>query len=231
MYEKLLRINSLTFVSELFSINEKVVDRAEFLSRFGLDKNKISLLAVGHFIAIKNHLFLIDLMPKLGNQCQLAIIGEGPLQSAYLKRIHDLGFEKVVKILGPLPPEELLDWYKVVDIVVHPSLSEGIPNVVLEAMAAKKPVVASNVGGLPEVIEDGVSGYLIHPDDIDRYVEVLNNLIGDPRKREQIGKAAYDYLLKNNYTWKAQTEKVMTIFHQLLEEQKPKPIRQDLLKK
>lgn len=84
----------------------------------------------------------------------------------------------------------------VVDIVVHPSLSEGVPNTLLEAMAAEKPIVASRVGGIAEVVDHDNIGVLVPPARSTDLAEALNALIADDAQRENLGKAARRHVLE-----------------------------------
>jgi glycosyltransferase involved in cell wall biosynthesis len=82
-----------------------------------------------------------------------------------------------------------------VDIVVHPSLSEGVPNTLLEAMAAEKAIVASEVGGISEVVNTPEVGALIPPADSDALAKEISSLVSDERRRTQLGAAARSHVL------------------------------------
>lgn len=115
------------------------------------------------------------------------IMGTGELQAPIEQyiRVHNLG--EHVKLLGFVPDGRR--YLRAFDIFFLPSKKEGVPYVILEAGAAELPVVASNVGGIPEVVTDGESGYLRASDDILGFTEALGTLAGDPSLREQMGKA------------------------------------------
>jgi len=101
------------------------------------------------------------------------------------------------------------------DLMVLPSLSEGLPNVVLEAFAAAKPVVASNVGGVPEVVEEDVSGYLVPPGSPEPLTRAILRMLDDPAKMKSMGAAGYERV-KRDFTFESQTQKLESIYSQLL---------------
>src|SRR5207302_1116688 len=103
--------------------------------------------------------------------------GDGPLRHL------------VPDALGFVPHEELGDLYDRAAVVVCPSYREGLPLCVLEAMAHGRPVVASAVGGIPELVEDGVTGYLVEPGDVAGLRAAIERLLADPALRRRLGRA------------------------------------------
>ena len=108
----------------------------------------------------------------------LVVAGDGPLRNL------------VPGALGFVPHEELEILYDRAAVVVLPSYREGMPLCVLEAMAHGRPVVASAVGGIPELVEDGVTGYLVEPGDVDGVRAALEKLLADPALRRRMGRVA-----------------------------------------
>lgn len=192
-------------------------DRKKFFERYGLVPGRPLLLSVGHFIPLKNHLLLIEAMRHLKSKCQLVIIGEGLLRKRYEERKEALGLNGSLKILGPFPADEIARWYEAADLVIHPSLSEGLPNVVLEAMASRRPVVASRVGGLPEVIEDGRNGRLFSPNDSAELVRILDELIQSPDRQREMGQAGFHSLSEKGLTWEGKARKTLSVLKEALE--------------
>lgn len=115
------------------------------------------------------------------------IMSDGELKDRIKKYITEHHLDTQVKLLGFVPNGRT--YMRAFDIFFLPSKKEGVPYVILEAGAAELPVVASNVGGIPEVVTDGESGYLRAPDDILGFTETLGTLAGDPSLREKMGKA------------------------------------------
>jgi glycosyltransferase involved in cell wall biosynthesis len=143
--------------------------------------------------------FLGRIIPLKGPDCLLAaaqtliprhphlhfvLLGDGCLRTALEQQAVSLGAR--FQLLGDRPSSE---WFPLIDILVLPSESEGLPFAVLEAMAWGKPVVASAVGGVPEAVVDGETGLLIPPGDVRALETALNTLICHPEMRRQMGLA------------------------------------------
>jgi glycosyltransferase involved in cell wall biosynthesis len=101
------------------------------------------------------------------------------------------------------------------DLMVLPSLTEGLPNVVLEAFAWAKPVVASNVGGVPEVIEDGLSGILVPPARADLLAEAIEKHLLSKEMRREMGEAGYRKA-RSEFTFNRQTNTLAQIYLEVL---------------
>jgi glycosyltransferase involved in cell wall biosynthesis len=115
------------------------------------------VLFVGNLVAVKGLNVLIDacaLLRDRGTPFQCRLIGQGPLRRALLRRIQEAALTHLVQLHGPCPLEQLPDWYRAANVLVLPSFSEGIPNVILESQACGTSVVASRVGGIPEILDD-----------------------------------------------------------------------------
>jgi glycosyltransferase involved in cell wall biosynthesis len=110
---------------------------------------------------------------------------------------------------------DLAEIFSVMDLMALPSLSEGLPNVVLEAFAASKPVVASNIGGVPELVEEGISGYLVPPGRPEPLAKAILKMLGDSEKMQSMGAAGYERV-RREFTFEAQTEKLEAIYHQMI---------------
>src|SRR5205085_1269547 len=120
----------------------------------------------------------IDELLEATRGMNLVVAGDGPLR------------DRVPNALGFVPHDELERLYDRAAIVVLPSYREGLPLCVLEAMAHGRPVVASAVGGIPELVEDGVTGYLAEPGDVAGLRAALERLLADPLLRRRLGRAA-----------------------------------------
>src|SRR6185295_20185631 len=107
------------------------------------------------------------------------LVGDGPLREQLKAEADRLGFGERVVMVGRVPPERVPEYIQAMDVVVHTSLREGIARVLPQAGAVSKPVVTFDLDGAPEVIRDGISGYLVPPVDVqaiaNRTVELLND--------------------------------------------------------
>jgi glycosyltransferase involved in cell wall biosynthesis len=116
------------------------------------------------------------------------LVGDGPEADRLKALARQLGIEKHVRFAGIQSP--VAPWFEIFDVAVFPSLSEGLPLAVLEAMSSNTPVIASQVGGIPEVICDGVTGQLIPPRDEEALRHAIISLIDSSEDRRRLASAA-----------------------------------------
>ncbi len=138
-------------------------DRSALHQEFRLGEAKM-LLSVGGLIPLKGHDLIIRALAGLPG-FQLLIAGEGPQKSALSRLAASVGVQERVEFLGVIGHEKLADYYGAVDATVLASSREGWPNVLLESMACGTPVVATAVGGIPEIITQPEAGVLVHDRD------------------------------------------------------------------
>ena len=135
--------------------------------------SRLHLLAVGRLHAVKDHAFLLRACVQLrhrGLDFQCEIAGEGPERHNLERLIQEYGLEERVRLLGHVPPERQDSLYRGVDVVVLTSRSEGIPLVLMEAMARGKIVVAPAITGIPELVVAGQTGFLYEPGSVEDFV-------------------------------------------------------------
>jgi glycosyltransferase involved in cell wall biosynthesis len=149
---------------------------------------------VGSFNASKGLDVLIQATSKLARDRSLrvAIAGDGPLR----KQLEDAAATLPIALLGRLPSGDVPRFLAAVDVLTVPSYDEGLPRVVLEAMAMRVPVVATRVGGIPEAVEDGRSGLLIPSGDANALVAAVTRVLDDPAFASRLGDAGRDRVLK-----------------------------------
>src|SRR5437667_6762235 len=131
------------------------------------------MLAAGRLHMVKDHAFLVRACREFrdrGNQFLCLIAGEGPERHALEQQITALHLEQQVRLLGQLSREDLARYYAMADLVVLTSRSEGIPLVLMEAMAQGKVVLAPGITGIPELVLDGKTGFLYKPGSLDDFV-------------------------------------------------------------
>jgi colanic acid/amylovoran biosynthesis glycosyltransferase len=157
------------------------------------------VVAVGQLKEKKGFAHLIEacaLLRERGLTFRCIVIGDGPLRSELEAQIADRGLGDRVRLLGWSTHDEVIDWYRRAAVFALPSVisgdgdRDGIPNVVLEAMAMELPVVATEVSGLPEAVEPGRTGVLVPPGDVEALAEGLADLLNDRAERERLGSAA-----------------------------------------
>jgi colanic acid/amylovoran biosynthesis glycosyltransferase len=135
--------------------------------------SRLHLLAVGRLHAVKDHAFLLRACLQLAQhgldfQCEIA--GEGPERRNLERLIDEYGLEESVRLLGHVPHERQDSLYQIADVVVLTSRSEGIPLVLMEAMAREKIVVAPAITGIPELVVEGQTGFLYRPGSVEDFV-------------------------------------------------------------
>lgn len=132
----------------------------------GTQQNKLTFGAVGRLTKVKGYQYLIEAMASVVAaipDSRLIIAGDGPVKNELLQKISRLGLNSNIVLVGY--QTSIQQFLSGIDLFIMPSLSEGLPMALLEAMAYGKPVLASSVGGIPEVITDGESGVLVPPAD------------------------------------------------------------------
>jgi glycosyltransferase involved in cell wall biosynthesis len=139
--------------------------------------------------------------------------GDGPLRGELQRRIDALGIEDRFVLAGFR--SDLDQFMPFLDVLALPSFTEGMPNVVLEALAAGVPVVATAVGGTPEVVEDGVSGRLVPPGDPDVLAVCISSLLADDAARRRMAQRAQQRIL-TEFTFEAQARQYARLFNDLV---------------
>jgi glycosyltransferase involved in cell wall biosynthesis len=139
--------------------------------------------------------------------------GDGPLRDALQRQIETAGLADRFLLGGfRTDLDQLMPCF---DLLVLPSFTEGLPNVVLEALAAGVPAVATAVGGTPEVLEDGVSGYLVPPGDADALAEKIERAISSDTQRRAMGEHGRQRVLEE-FTFEAQARQYLQLFDELI---------------
>jgi glycosyltransferase involved in cell wall biosynthesis len=159
------------------------------------------LLFVGRVVYQKGLDLLLDALVDLRHlDWQLDIVGDGPRRRLLAAQADRLGLGDRVFFKGWQPREALPEIFRRATLFVYPSRHEGMPNAVLEAMASGLPVVATQIPGNEELVEDGRTGRLVPTEDRDALRAVLEEMIGDPETRQRMGTAARGAVEKK-YTW------------------------------
>ena len=142
-------------------------NRREARRRFALPAGDRTLLYVGNLLPVKNPILLLDAFAKLPPNTQLVYVGEGELAEGLHARAAALGLTDRVRLVGLQPPAAVVSYMQAADLLVVPSRNEGIPNVIREAFACGLPVVATQVGGIGEVVNEDWLGSLVPSEDPD----------------------------------------------------------------
>lgn len=152
---------------------------------------------------------------------KFVIVGEGPDREAIEEMIQQYGLQSNVILAGQQSNMPAI--YAAMDIFVLPSLNEGLPMTVLEAMAASKPVIATRVGAIPSVIKDGENGLLIDTKNSEGLRNAIASLLGDPERRRRMGDQAHAWV-NRNYTSEAMALKYREMYEEVLGKAAPSAI-------
>jgi len=170
--------------------------RSQYRQQLGLPPETLLFGSVAGLNRQKNLALLLRAAKKLPAHWpwRILLVGDGPERARLLALGQGLGLSDRLILLGER--DDVEGWLAAMDIFVHTAKFEGMPNAVMEAMAMGLPVVASAVDGTRELIEDGVSGYLLPPGDVDAFAERIHGLIEDPEAAHRLGERAHHKVLE-----------------------------------
>ena len=165
--------------------------------------NKNLILFVGRLAPEKGVEILIRAMLNIVPHyptVELLIIGDGQLRSELEALTENLGIAKHIRFLGAMPNQELPHYYHTASLVALPSLSEGFGLVVAEAFACARPVVASNLPALQDIVREGINGMMFSPGDENALAKKINWLLANPAVRSSMGQAGRA-LVSEQFDW------------------------------
>jgi len=181
------------------------INLAEYIDEPGI-KDKTTpgkvILFVGRLDSVKGVQYLIRAMKRVHTKipkARLIIVGDGPEREMLESLSLQLGIQKAVQFIGKVPHEKVKIFMQQADIFVLPSLCEGFPGVIIEAMACGLPVVSSRVGGIPEIITNDANGYLADAKDAESIADYLLLLLQDEKLRKKI--SYNNKQLVKKYSW------------------------------
>jgi glycosyltransferase involved in cell wall biosynthesis len=158
------------------------------------------------------------LLKRKGRAFRVEIIGSGPLREALERLAAELGLGDCVEFLGSQPQQSVSAAYERAAVFALPCIvagdgdRDGIPTVVLEAMASGVPVVSTPVSGIPELIDDSSDGVLVPPNDPVRLAEALDRLLADPELRDRLARAARDKV-ESHFVVERSSSQLLKLFH------------------
>lgn len=179
--------------------------------------DSFKLIAVGRLSEEKGFDLLLDALADMADQPKwsLQIVGEGPLLSSLHQQIEHLGMTNRITLSGALAPSQVRRELSRSDLMIVPSRREGFGVVGLEGMAAGLPVVATRVGALPEIIEDGKTGVLVDANDVKALHTAIVDMLVDEEKGLSMGKKGRIRVQKK-YAAEVVNQPLVTLYHQLI---------------
>ena len=196
----------------------RIIDKREARRSLGIQENRPIILTVGTQDEVKGTKYLIDsfhmISEKMNLSPQLVCIGDGPLRSILVSQAHGLGIADDVLFLGSKPHNEIPLWMNAADLFCLPSLREGHPNVIIEALACGIPIVASDVGGIPEIINER-NGRIAKVGDSISLCEQQLFCLKTPWNRVSIRETV------NGFTWLDCAEKYLSFYVSAIKRKNP----------
>ena len=150
-----------------------------------------------------------------GKQLRLLIVGGGSQKEKFKQQVRDLALNDITVFTGPVPHRQVTQHLNALDIYVAVSRQESFGVAVLEASACECPVVVSDVGGLPEVVEDGHTGIIVPRENVSATANAILQLIQSPEQRKDMGKAGRRWVC-NRYSWEACVDRMESVYAKLV---------------
>lgn len=210
---------------------KKYTDKLIDITPFGVDINlfkplnvtkkdkfivgNVKTLAPKYGIDILIRAFNVILRSNPNQKMILRIIGDGPCRKQYENLVQDLGITENVEFLGKVPNSELPSYYNSFSVSVSVSNSESFGVVAVEAMACCCPVVTSDADGFTEVVENGITGYIVPKRDVLATAEAIQKFIDDPSLKETMGNAGR-MRVKKLYDWNKNVDTMVNIYHNVV---------------
>ena len=195
----------------LFTMN--AATRAEVRLGFGIRDTQFVITTVGRLSREKGHCFLLEAAQSILDEypdARFLIVGDGPLRSQLEQQAKSLGINTAVIFAGY--QVDVAGFLGASDLFVLPSLREGTPNALLEAMALAKPVVVSRMGGVPEIVQDSETGLLVSPEDPKSMARAILALMRDRNRAAAMGQRARQFI-EQNFNVQRLAREIVAVYH------------------
>jgi glycosyltransferase involved in cell wall biosynthesis len=188
--------------------------------RLGIEGNEKVIGTVGRLSPEKGHVYLLKAFEKIVLKvpdARLVIVGTGPLRQDLESKVKALGLDERVLFLGAR--KDVPQLLNAMDVFVLPSIFEGMPVALLEAMACARPIVATDVGSIPRLIQDQRTGLLVKAKDVRGLVAAIMSFLKEPSRGEMIGMRARDLVIKE-FSLEKTSARYLGLYQRLLAERK-----------
>lgn len=192
-------------------------DSHDVRTELGIDSTVPVVGTVGNLVPVKGFDVLVEsaaLLRERHPDLRVLIVGHGVGEADLRRRTAAAGVEDTVTLLGPRPRSEVPAFIRAFDVAVCCSRREGSPLSVMEYMAAGKPVVATRVGGLPELVRDGETGTLVQPEDPRALADGIASLLDEPERGRAMGRRGRE-LQRREYSLDRQVERIEELYESL----------------
>ncbi len=203
-----------------FALARLGVDTAQFSPRpLRTSPETFQILCVGRLVSTKGQRILIEAIAQLqhaGHKLQLQLVGDGPDRADLEALVRERNLSATVAFAGAVNQENIRAYYQAADVFALASFAEGIPVVLMEAMAMEIPCVATRINGIPELIEDGVDGLLVAPSDVDGMATAIKRLMSSAELRQSLGTAGRRRV-QREYELSKSADRLADVFQRRLE--------------
>src|SRR5918996_197275 len=189
----------------------------DYRGLYGIPRDAFVVGWVGRMTGVKDSGAVLEIVRAtrdLGVDAVLCMVGDGPDREGLEQQAHELGIARQTYFVGYQP--DVAGYYRLFDTFVLPSVNEGTPVSAIEALASGTPVVATRVGGVPDVVRDGLDGYLVEPGDVEGAARRVAELARDGALRERLGASGRERGLRR-YSVERLVEDVDRLYRSLLE--------------
>lgn len=203
--------------SKMFSYNKK--ERLRIRKELRISLKKLVIIFVGSLVKSKGIFELLTAFIKLNykyTNLYLILIGNVPDRTVLDKIISSNYINNKICLLGEIPQNEIPYWLSASDIFVFPTYNEGLPNAIMEAMACGLPVVATEIGGIPEVVKDGENGILIDKKNVKSIVHSLEKLIENKSMCRKMGEHGR-ITIEEKFSWNNSAKKLIEIYNKIID--------------
>ncbi len=207
--------------------------RAIFRQRYHIEPDEVAIGIIGRIVQVKNHSLFVAAAAKLlaetSEKVRLVIIGDGDMREPMEAELRNAGIDYVyakneqrrATAVCTSWQTDMAEVLAGLDIVALTSHNEGTPVSLIEAQAAARPVVSTNVGGVADVVKDDETGYIIEPGNVDSFAEALLHLVQQPHLREQFGQSGRRFVA-GSYSYQRLVGDMSGYYNKLLEQNKRK---------
>jgi len=199
----------------VFDVEVNEEKKKKVRSNLGLEQEDFVLVTASRLVEKNGIEYVVKALEKLDEEVNFVICGEGELRSKIKKITEELNVEDQVLFQGNVDHDRLIYILHASDVFIRPSLTEGLGNAFLEAMATGTPVIGTRAGGISDFLEDGETGFICKPKDPDSIVEVVNKIQNLEEKELKNIKENARKLVRTKYNWDNIAKNMKTIFNKL----------------
>ena len=190
--------------------------RGEVRRQLGVDNKKV-VMFIGTLSVHKGLSYLLKAMPQICSlypETAVVLVGSGPLMDELKSLALELGIADKTIFCGRIPYEQIPAYLSAADIFAFPSIDEGLPRAVMEAMAMELPVVGTKVGGIPELVQNGQTGFLVDPCNPQQIADALNLLLQKPHLASEMGRSARNEIV-SNYSFEEGIKRYISLIYEV----------------